>query len=929
MTKEKNIMVCTYCNNVIEDSALFCPYCGNAVVKRINPYKSPQETKNPKKYRLLGVVIAISSLVVIGSLIVAVLMLIELKNTNNKDINNNTDNRIINDLIDEKITEQLSVTTEKQKTADNTEQKDKEEDKAKSIDDYKVYSMYESIVNYVKDGGVPDKHPVQDEYTLMGAGDEKSLYSIFDIDKDGRSELLINLGGRSDTADAFYIFECSPKTDKARLELYLSGKVEFTNDWKVISYEGNNKNDSYDDKSCKIFEYDSQNDVYKEMDKTIVGDIEVIKDDIVDWHSVSDSIFDSEIYFEMIKNNVKSCVKESSVDLLYDTIVNENFSSTFQNYLELGNPKFVKQKSEFENVSKYACYVNKKEVLSFSGAEGSTFTYHRAQLDNVTIAGIYPGMEVKQAEKILDSIGLIHPADSNTYYTAYYNRKGYCIKVSKKKGKIKKIVFSDTYMPVWNMKFDDTGFDYNNSNDDSDDKKITEEPTTSSKKKKKKTKKKNKSKSVDECYLVDYYVIGRYIMQEGLHGDYADISFYTELNDSNGDGYDELYMSAKTATYDLYCIDNYSSAAIVQGGGDIGCEFKKSALDNKIYYYSIVGLNSHGGEWYKTYDNKQWVDVCKYEYNNDIDDASGSKVYYIGDNICSEEEWKQYADSLNLTDVEGIKFDLGGFKVNSSPKKYSKKFETHLNNLSKPVNKLVIDIDKDGKDEYLYYINQYFDLWFESSENIKKEMEQKHGRRQDNVVIMFDDYDEGSRVYCIYLDKTISGIRAGEDSDIELKLDEYWETYNCSEYPEEGFIYNVTFDYSDSEMVDFITEKKWYSVNSFEDNSICELAFDKNNKCTKRVLKEDGQGFSEISSEQYDYTYVYDDESNTDNLYLGQSGEHYTISGNNIFKQHELEEYETMYANNDNDEIYGSYFIRSDSCPGYENIVNEIFEMMN
>ena len=41
------------------------------------------------------------------------------------------------------------------------------------------------------------------------------------------------------------------------------------------------------------------------------------------------------------------------------------------------------------------------------------------------------------------------------------------------------------------------------------------------------------------------------------------------------------------------------------------------------------------------------------------------------------------------------------------------------------------------------------------------------------------------------------------------------------------------------------------------------------------------------------------------------------------------EEYETMYANNDNDEIYGSYFIRSDSCPGYENIVNEIFEMMN
>ena len=241
----------------------------------------------------------------------------------------------------------------------------------------------------------------------------------------------------------------------------------------------------------------------------------------------------------------------------------------------------------------------------------------------------------------------------------------------------------------------------------------------------------------------------------------------------------------------------------------------------------------------------------------------------------------------------------------------------------------MIDIDKDGKDEYLYYINQYFDLWFESSENIKKEMEQKHGRRQDNVVIMIDDYDEVSRVYCIYLDKTISGIRAGEDSDIELKLDEYWETYNCSEYPEEGFIYNVTFDYSDSEMVDFITEKKWYSVNSFEDNSICELAFDKNNKCTKRVLKEDGQGFSEISSEQYDYTYVYDDESNTDNLYLGQSGEHYTISGNNIFKQHELEEYETMYANNDNDEIYGSYFIRSDSCPGYENIVNEIFEMMN
>lgn len=261
------------------------------------------------------------------------------------------------------------------------------------------------------------------------------------------------MGSRSIAADSFYIFECNPDTGKAKLELRCYRDVDIREDGIIIGYDNHNLGITDDEWGCSIFEYDKVSNIYVEKGQSTRGEMGDYYPDKLIWHNVNDSVFDSTEYLEIIKANVKSIVQGED-DMLFDVIEKGSLYELMNTYTTKG---LYDIKQEENGGMGFLSSENNDETIYCDAVEGGYLSY-KNQIEGLSIAGVYPGMNIQEANDILEKIGLIHIEGTKEYYVKLYGKDAFGIYISEEMGVVSDIkLFEGSYLK-WYMCYDETGF---------------------------------------------------------------------------------------------------------------------------------------------------------------------------------------------------------------------------------------------------------------------------------------------------------------------------------------------------------------------------------------------------------------------------------------------------------------------------------------
>ena len=449
-------MVCWKCNKDIESGAKFCPYCGVSQTEiPNNDVNDPYEENPVSDTGGSGVIKPRPKAlwVILPACVVVVIIVIVLVTRNKQQADKYVDNTKTYDISTESYKEE---TTEKEKDDDDVVQEpmlsDENQIVETDISQEKVLAMYESFISYIEDGGFPNQYAsVDDIYDYRH--DDSSEYTLYDIDNDGRIELLIKMHSRSIASDSFFIIECNPDIGDAKIELQCFCDIDIRDNGIIIGYASHNLGLTNDDWDCSVYEYNAAYDYYAEIEQSTRGEMGDYYPDKLEWHNVNESVFDSSDYLNAIRDNVSE-ISNGEGDMLFDIIEKGSLHELMSYYASKG---MYGIKQEENGELRFFGNDNDDETLYCNASEGGYVSYKK-QINGLTIAGIYPGMSTQEAEEILNKIGLIHIAGTTEYYVKFYGKDAFGIYISEADGVVSDIELFEGYYLRWYMSYDTNGF---------------------------------------------------------------------------------------------------------------------------------------------------------------------------------------------------------------------------------------------------------------------------------------------------------------------------------------------------------------------------------------------------------------------------------------------------------------------------------------
>lgn len=325
----------------------------------------------------------------------------------------------------------------------------------------------------------------------------------------------------------------------------------------------------------------------------------------------------------------------------------------------------------------------------------------------------------------------------------------------------------------------------------------------------------NSFSSDDELYLIDYIVIGKEIFNY-YNKDGAE--FVSYLNDSNGDGYKELYLTVEYSNNmgnpKYYCVD-YAKNKIICEAPSSGSSVHKYYIsnDDKVYYIIESWATSNGGESIFLYDDGRWVEQARYDRTL-LDDVQYYS-YFINDKECSENEWNTYKESLKLRDIREDEewWGIAGVVYDISLNQLNDEFNGYLNRMDADYKSIELDFDKDGAQDYIYAVNNYLQKWLV---NINGDSSLVGGLSMffndsyvENKLFYLSEYDGETYVYFINVEETIDNLDVADNSNLLVMTGDDYTEYKYCEEEAEAFAWEVENNqYDDFENILF--NSSWF-----------------------------------------------------------------------------------------------------------------------
>lgn len=361
---------------------------------------------------------------------------------------------------------------------EQTKEVEKEEAQDFSEDDTafeaaKIRHKYADVLSQLTcASSLPDMEAIEPWYDL-GYEMSDNQFAISDVDQDGREELVISYTTASMAGMFEVIYAYNPDTDELTQELLYSPGMEFYDNGMIKAPTSHNQTPS-EFWPFNIMKYNADSDSYEEVayieawdksfSETLYGETsfptELDKDgdgilysilmvgeefegasnykyDQADYEKWMDENFgvceELEVsfksvdydnfsmypqeYFEALKLHNKDnmpMVTTDIAEILYDK--NQSIEDVKNELMSKYNLEVYLENDDFEE-SEMASY-NGVEVLNFYMMDGGSITYMKEKVEDLTLFGMYPGMDEAEAKKYLEAYGF-YPSeyDENQYIT--------------------------------------------------------------------------------------------------------------------------------------------------------------------------------------------------------------------------------------------------------------------------------------------------------------------------------------------------------------------------------------------------------------------------------------------------------------------------------------------------------------------------------
>lgn len=297
-------------------------------------------------------------------------------------------------------------------------------------------------------------------------------YAIFDIDCDEEEELIIEYSTASMAGCLEVVYGYNPDTESLSIEYLGTMGVQFYDNGMIIEYLSHNHTYCIDFCPYRMAQYKSENDLYQNIAYVSAWD----KNDanacsVVDKFPEQYDIDGDGVLYSISYTNDISCELEDykndkadydkwyesylggakEIELDFKSLDCDNFRQYTKDYLELLANIYREKNGDnytditdiyFENqfdlekveqylVENYGFTINKdaygngdvdsvifngEEILKFDICDMGTIYYQNQKVEDITICGLYPGMEEQNALQCLEAYGFYQYDDSYNYY---------------------------------------------------------------------------------------------------------------------------------------------------------------------------------------------------------------------------------------------------------------------------------------------------------------------------------------------------------------------------------------------------------------------------------------------------------------------------------------------------------------------------------
>lgn len=378
------------------------------------------------------------------------------------------------EVLEEKETGEAAVSEEEKTAEEETEDTQTEEDSGadqaalEELQAAKIRHYYEGVLSELTCALTLPDMEMEDPYEMDLSMSDNS-YAIYDVDGDGKEELIINYSTASMVGMSEIVYGYNPETDELKQEMlgfpglmyYDNGIIQANSShnhsrgmdfWPFALYRYQEESDTYaqigyvDTWSKEVADTYSEGEAFPdELDKDGDGILYNISEGANPTFEYADYKYDKADYDAWISEKIGDA---KALEPEYLPIDYENFGGYTQEYFDLlkkvnadklpegvtdlgllffeenysmdeleqflSDQYGVTLESDYEE-EQNGLYDGEK-VFCFYQMDAGGFSYSGKQVGDLTIFGIYPGMEESQALEYLKAYGFYQQGETETSF---------------------------------------------------------------------------------------------------------------------------------------------------------------------------------------------------------------------------------------------------------------------------------------------------------------------------------------------------------------------------------------------------------------------------------------------------------------------------------------------------------------------------------
>jgi hypothetical protein len=339
-------------------------------------------------------------------------------------------------------TEQETETATEAATEETTEAPTTEED-VDAFNAAKRRSYYAGRIWGAELGYYPTyedgKKPIYESYS------EANKYAVYDVDGDGKEELLLSMDNGDTASMLEEVFEYDVDSDTLNSEIREFPSAKYYTNGIIMAYASHNQSPSIDFWPCSVYRYDAGTDTYvlessvsawdksyqpggfpdsadtdgdgvvytfdcdnyvnqAEYDAWYQSYFEGAEEINIPWKRIIDEEYKDMAteFSNCVVEKVKSQKQGEEIDIGVTLIENGGEYTAVENELI---SKLSVTMTEEDSIIRSATYDGKRFYYS-SLEDATSVVYTDEKIDGVTLFGVYPGMPEGDANAILQSYGL-------------------------------------------------------------------------------------------------------------------------------------------------------------------------------------------------------------------------------------------------------------------------------------------------------------------------------------------------------------------------------------------------------------------------------------------------------------------------------------------------------------------------------------------